>query len=194
MILIINTSGANLEFVLDDKYKLVEVEKQSVALPIECEKFITESGAKWSDISAIGIVTGPGSFTGIRLGIAYAKGIAMGLNIPVVGISAFDLYLAATPDAFVAIDSGRGDFFVAADGLPPQTMGIDELETKQMEWARTVGQKPFDLKLGTKIVAEKIISDNIPPTVPMYLRPSYAEQNKKEIKYEQYKQHTTNII
>ena len=179
MILIINTSGANLEFVLDDKYKLVEVEKQSVALPIECEKFITESGAKWSDISAIGIVTGPGSFTGIRLGIAYAKGIAMGLNIPVVGISAFDLYLAATPDAFVAIDSGRGDFFVAADGLPPQTMGIDELETKQMEWARTVGHKPFDLKLGTKIVAEKIISDNISPTVPMYLRPSYAEQNKK---------------
>lgn len=179
MILVINTSGANLEFVLDDKYKSVDVEKQSVALPIECEKFITESGAKWSDISAIGIVTGPGSFTGIRLGIAYAKGIAMGLNIPVVGISAFDLYLAATPDAFVAIDSGRGDFFVAADGLPPQTMGIDELETKQMEWARTVGHKPFDLKLGTKIVAEKIISDNIPPTVPMYLRPSYAEQNKK---------------
>ena len=179
MILIINTSGANLEFVLDDKYKSVDVEKQSVALPIECEKFITESGAKWSDISAIGIVTGPGSFTGIRLGIAYAKGIAMGLNIPVVGISAFDLYLAETPDAFVAIDSGRGDFFVAANGLEPQTMGIDELETKQMEWPRTVGHKPFNLKNGIKIVAEKIFSDNICPTVPMYLRPSYAEQNKK---------------
>ena len=90
MILIINTSGTDLEFVLDDKYKSVVVEKQSVALPTEVEKFITESGAEWSDISAIGIVTGPGSFTGIRLGIAYAKGIAMGLNIPVVGISAFD--------------------------------------------------------------------------------------------------------
>ena len=180
MILIINTSGKDLEFVLDDKYKSVAVEKQSVALAPECEKFISECGAKWSEITAIGVVVGPGSFTGIRLGIAYAKGIGIGLNIPVVGINAFELYLAATPDAFVAIDSGRGDFFVAANGLPPQTMGIEELEVKQMEWPRTVGHKPFDLRQGVKIVRDKITANNIEPVAPMYLRPSYAEQNKKE--------------
>lgn len=180
MILVINTSGKDLEFVLGDKHKSVEVEKQSVALPVECEKFITECGATWRDISAIGVVVGPGSFTGIRLGIAYAKGIAMGLKIPVVGISAFDLYLAATPDAFVAIDSGRGDFFVAANSLEPQTMEIEQIETKQMEWARTVGHRPFDLKLGAQIVEQKIAAGDIAPVVPMYLRPSYAEQNKKD--------------
>ena len=178
MILIINTSGKDLEFVLGDKYKSVVAEKQSVALPAQCEKFIAECGTTWRDISAIGIVVGPGSFTGIRLGIAYAKGLGLGLNIPVVGISAFDLYLAATPDAFVAIDSGRGDFFVAANGLPPQTMGIEELEVKQMEWPRTVGHKPFDLKLGVDIVKQKIASGDLEPAVPMYLRPSYAEENK----------------
>ncbi len=178
MILVINTSGGNLEFVLDDKYKSIAVEKQSVALATECEKFITECGAKWSDISAIGIVVGPGSFTGIRLGIAYAKGLAIGLNIPVVGISLFDLYMAATPDAFVAIDSGRGDFFVAAPGLAPCTMEIEELETKQMAWPRTVGHKPFDLRLGVNVVKEKLKSVDLEPVVPMYLRPSYAEQNK----------------
>lgn len=178
MILVINTSGGNLEFVLDDKYKSIAVEKQSVALATECEKFITECGAKWSDISAIGIVVGPGSFTGIRLGIAYAKGLAIGLNIPVVGISLFDLYMAATPDAFVAIDSGRGDFFVAAPGLAPCTMEIEELETKQMAWPRTVGHKPFDLRLGVNVVKEKLKSGDLEPVVPMYLRPSYAEQNK----------------
>ncbi len=180
MILIINTSGNNLEFVLDGKYKSVAVEKQSTALPAETEKFITESGATWADVTAIGIVTGPGSFTGIRLGIAYAKGIAMGLNIPLVGISAFDLYLAQYPDAFVAIDSGRGDFFVAADGLAPQTMDIDKVEVKQMQWARTVGHRPFDLTMGTHLVERQIQSGNIEPVVPMYLRPSYAEQNKKD--------------
>ena len=179
MILIINTSGKDLEFVLGDKYKSVVAEKQSVALPAQCEKFIAECGATWRDISAIGIVVGPGSFTGIRLGIAYAKGLGLGLNIPVVGISVFDLYLVATPDAFVAIDSGRGDFFVAANGLPPQTMGIEELEVKQMEWPRTVGHKPFDLKLGVGIVKQKIASGDLEPAVPMYLRPSYAEENKK---------------
>lgn len=179
MILIINTSGKDLEFVLGNKYKSVSVEKQSVALATECEKFMDECGTKWNDLSAIGVVIGPGSFTGIRLGIAYAKGLAMGLNIPVVGISAFDLYLAATPDAFVAIESGRGDFFVGANGLEPCTMEIEEIETKQMEWARTVGHRPFDLKLGTQIAEQKIASGNLEPVVPMYLRPSYAEENKK---------------
>lgn len=180
MILVINTAGKDLEFVLGNEYKAVTVEKQSTALPVECEKFLNECGATWHNISAIGIVVGPGSFTGIRLGIAYAKGIGMGLNIPVVGISAFDLYLAATPDAFVAIDSGRGDFFVAANGLPPQTMEIEELETKQMEWPRTVGHKPFDLKLGVDIVKQKIARGDLEPVVPMYLRPSYAEQNQEK--------------
>ena len=178
MILIINTSGNNLEFVLNKNHKSVVVEKQSVALATECEKFISECGAKWSDLTAIGVVVGPGSFTGIRLGIAYAKGISLGLNIPLVGISLFDLYLAETPDAFVAIDSGRGDFFVAAPGLEPCTMEIDELETKQMEWPRTVGHKPFDLRLGVDIVKEKIASGDTEPVVPLYLRPSYAEQPK----------------
>ena len=179
MIFIINTYGAGLEFVLDEHYKSLDVEKQSLALPTAAESFLTECGATWRNITAIGVVIGPGSFTGIRMGIAYAKGVAMGLNIPVVGISAFDLYLAATPDAFVAIDSGRGDFFVASPHHAPCTMTIDELETEQMKCPHTVGHKPFDLKLGIDIVRKKLADGNIEPVVPMYLRPSYAEENAK---------------
>lgn len=178
MILVINTSGNGLEFVLDGYHKSVEVEKQSVALPAETEKFLTECGASWSDLTAIGVVVGPGSFTGIRMGIAYAKGLAMGLNIPVVGINAFELYLAATPDAFVAIDSGRGDLFVASKLHEPATMTIEEVETEQMKCPRTVGHKPFNLSLGTEIVRNKLARGNVEPVVPMYLRPSYAEEAK----------------
>lgn len=179
MILVINTSGTGLEFVLDDKYKHIDAEKQSIALPYQAEKFLAECGAQWSDLTAIGVVVGPGSFTGIRLGIAYAKGLALGLNIPVVPVNAFEIYLRATPDAFVAIDSGRGDFFVAADGLAPCTMSIDDVEVRQMDWPRTVGHKPFDLHNAVAIISDKLKSGNIEPVVPMYLRPSYAEQNKK---------------
>lgn len=180
MILVINTSGNDLEFVLGDAHEKISVEKQSLALPIECEKFMKSCGASWRDLHAIAVVVGPGSFTGIRLGIAYAKGLAMGLNIPVVPINAFELYLAATPDAFVAIDSGRGDFFVASAKTAPQTMGIDELETRQMECPATVGHKPFDLKLATKIAEQKLVAGNLDAVVPMYLRPSYAEENAKK--------------
>ncbi len=179
MILILNTSGNGLDFVLDEKYKHVDTEKQSISLPIETERFLKECDAKWSDLKAIGVVVGPGSFTGIRLGIAYAKGLALGLNIPVVPVNAFEIYLQETPDAFVAIDSGRGDFFVAANGLEPCTMSIDEVETKQMEWPRTVGHKPFNLNVALTVIKRKLTTDIDEPVVPMYLRPSYAEQNKK---------------
>ena len=180
MILVINTSGAGLEFVLGAQHTRVDAEKQSVALPTACEKFMHECGASWRDLTAVAVIVGPGSFTGIRLGIAYAKGLAMGLNIPVVPINAFELYLAANPDAFVAIDSGRGDFFVASQKTPPQTMGIDELETRQMECPLTVGHKPFNLKLATGIAETKLASNNTEPVVPMYLRPSYAEEHAKK--------------
>ena len=178
MILVINTSNNGIDLVLDNKTAHIDAEKQAIALPTAVENFLQESGATWQDLTAIGIVTGPGSFTGIRLGIAYAKGLSIGLNIPVVPITAFELYLAETPDAFVALESGRGDFFVAAQNLSPQIMDIDELETRQMDWPMTVGHKPFNFTLAPGIVQKKLASGNIEPVIPMYLRPSYAEENK----------------
>lgn len=178
MIFTINSSNAGLDFLLDDKLKHIDTTHQSLDLPTTAEEFLKECGVKWSDLSAIGVVVGPGSFTGIRLGIAYAKGLSMGLNIPVVPVNAFELYLAEYPDAFVAIDSGKGDFFVAANGLQPCIMTIDEIETKQMEWKRTVGHKPFDLHYATSIIKEKL-SKEPEPVIPMYLKPSYAETNAK---------------
>lgn len=179
MILTINTSGKDLQFALDARHKTVAAEKQSVALPTECEKFLSECGATWRDVDAIGVIVGPGSFTGVRIGIAYAKGLGLGLSIPVVPINAFELYLADTPDAFVAIDSGRGDFFVASPLTAPQTMTIDELESRQMECPRTVGHRPFDITYAADIVRKKLAAGDTAPVVPMYLRPSYVETNKK---------------
>ena len=176
MILIINTSGNGIELVLDDKYTKIEAEKQSLALPTAVMEFMTNNNVQMSDLTAIGVIVGPGSFTGIRMGIAYAKGLGLGLNIPVVGINLFDLYLYENPDAFVAIDSGRGDFFVASPIHAPCTMTIEEVESEQMKCPMTVGHKPFDLKHAVAIVENKIKSGDLQPAVPMYLRPSYVEK------------------
>ncbi len=180
MILIINTANNGIDLVLDDHIKHVDAEKQAIALPVAIEQFLHDINVEMSALTAIGVIIGPGSFTGIRLGIAYAKGLALGLNIPIVPVNAFELYLAESPDAFVAIESGRGDFFVGAANLEPQTMEIEELETRQMAWPRTVGHKPFNLKLATDIVRKKLDAGNHEPVIPMYLRPSYAEENHKD--------------
>lgn len=176
MILIINTSlNGKIELLLGDAYKSIETTKRSLALPSETELFLKENNADWKDLTAIGVVVGPGSFTGIRLGIAYAKGLGMGLQIPVVSVNAFEIYMETAPDAFVAIDSGRSDLFVGAHNIEPCTMEIEDIEIKQMEYPRTVGHKPFDLKDALPIVTRKLESGNLEPAVPMYLRPSYAE-------------------
>ncbi|MBR6752101.1 MAG: tRNA (adenosine(37)-N6)-threonylcarbamoyltransferase complex dimerization subunit type 1 TsaB [Alphaproteobacteria bacterium] len=178
MILVINTSGTGIDLVLDDKFTHVDVEKQAIDLPVAVENFLHNNGADWADITAIGVVVGPGSFTGIRIGIAYAKGLSIGLNIPIIPINAFELYLAETPNAFVAIESGRGDFFVATPDMAPRIMDINDVERRQMAYPQTVGHKPFDLKLGIDIVRKKLENGNTESVIPMYLRPSYAEEKQ----------------
>ena len=176
MILIINTSGNGIELVLNDKYLSVPAEKQAVALPGAVMDLLKTNNVSMADLKAIGVIVGPGSFTGIRMGIAYAKGLGIGLNIPVVPINAFELYLYDAPDAFVAIDSGRGDFFVASKMHEPCVMTIDEVETEQMKCPQTVGHKPYNLKNAVAIVEDKIKSGDLQPAIPMYLRPSYVEK------------------
>ena len=176
MILVINSSANGIDLLLDDKQVHFDAEKQAVVLPNAVNDFLNQNDVKMSDLTAIGVIIGPGSFTGIRMGIAYAKGLAIGLNIPVVGVNLFELYLYENPDAFVAIDSGRGDFFVASKVHEPCTMTIDEVETEQMKCPLTVGHKPYNLMFAKNIVEEKIKSGEAEPVIPMYLRPSYAEK------------------
>ena len=176
MILVINTSGNGIDLVLGDKSSHVDAEKQAIGLPTAVMNFMEQNNVKMSDLTAVGVVVGPGSFTGIRMGIAYAKGLGIGLNIPVIPVNLFELYLYENPDAFVAIDSGRGDFFAASKLHEPCTMTIDEIETEQMKCPMTVGHKPYNLLVATKIVENKIKGKKIEPVIPMYLRPSYAEK------------------
>lgn len=176
MILIINTSGNGIDLVLDNKSMHVDAEKQAIALPTVVNDFMNQNNIQMADLTAIGVIVGPGSFTGIRMGIAYAKGLGIGLNIPVVGVNLFELYLYENPDAFVAIDSGRGDFFVASKIHEPCTMDIDTLETEQMKCPMTVGHKPYNLMFAKNIVEQKLKNKKIDPVIPMYLRPSYAEK------------------
>lgn len=176
MILVINTSCNGIDLVLNDKLVHIDAEKQAVSLPKAVADIMKKNNINMSDLTAIGVIVGPGSFTGIRLGIAYAKGLGIGLDIPVVPVNMFELYLYENPDAFVAIDSGRGDFFVASPMHAPCTMTIDKLETEQMKCPLTVGHKPCDLKNAVAIVENKIKSGDLQPAIPMYLRPSYVEK------------------
>lgn len=82
---------------------------------------------KYSDLDLVAVSIGPGSFTGVRTGLAAAKGFAQALNVPAVGIStleaiAFEAQKTAGNTALrVVIDAKRGEVHTqdfAADGMP----------------------------------------------------------------------------
>jgi tRNA threonylcarbamoyladenosine biosynthesis protein TsaB len=76
-------------------------------------------GTGYESLDAVAVTAGPGAFTGLRIGLAAARGIALAANIPAIGISAFVAIAAAIPDAelarraiAVAIDTKRGDVYL----------------------------------------------------------------------------------
>ena len=89
---------------------------------------MADAGVDFSALALIAATTGPGSFTGIRVGLSASRGLALASGLPVLGVTAFDAIAAAVPPRewagrtlMVAIDSRRGDFFIelfAGDGTP----------------------------------------------------------------------------
>lgn len=72
------------------------------------------AGASFAEIQRIGVTVGPGSFTGLRVGLAFAKGLAIALGVPCVGVSSLQALAASVPDAEVlaAIDAKRGQLYL----------------------------------------------------------------------------------
>lgn len=69
-------------------------------------------------LDAVAVGVGPGSFTGIRLGIATARALALALDIPVAGVSTLRALAAGAPGALPVIDGKRREVFTEVDGKP----------------------------------------------------------------------------
>ena len=64
-------------------------------LHVFVDKVLAQAKKKPSDLSAIAVSKGPGSYTGLRIGVSAAKGIAYGLNIPLIGIDTLQIMSVA---------------------------------------------------------------------------------------------------
>lgn len=77
-----------------------------------------QTGIALSELDAIAVVNGPGSFTGVRVGLSAAKGLCEALNVPLIAISRLAVLAAAAAQAkpgtqvFPVLDAGRGEFYL----------------------------------------------------------------------------------
>lgn len=89
------------------------------------------AGIGRNELSLIAVTVGPGSFTGVRVGLASARGLAVGLGVPLAGLSTTSVLMAqaVTRDRLVvaAVDSRLGDWFCAigAEAVPFATTAIE---------------------------------------------------------------------
>jgi tRNA threonylcarbamoyladenosine biosynthesis protein TsaB len=90
------------------------VRTYSARLIPEIAALLQKQQAKMSDIEAIVVVNGPGSFTGIRVGVSTAKGLSEGAGIPLIAVSRLALLAHASllPHVLAAVDAGRGDYYI----------------------------------------------------------------------------------
>lgn len=83
-----------------------------------------------ADVDALAVGVGPGSFTGVRIGLAAAQGMALALGVPVAGVSTLDALAHHSPGAVAVIDARRNEVFVAGPRAVPWAVPWAELEVE----------------------------------------------------------------
>jgi tRNA threonylcarbamoyladenosine biosynthesis protein TsaB len=111
------TSVATSALVRDDQV-VAERASRAVRVLADAEELLEQAGAEPSELNRLVIGTGPGSFTGVRIGLAAARALAFALELPLAGVSTLDALAAGAPGAVPVVDAGRREVFVLLDGAP----------------------------------------------------------------------------
>lgn len=104
--------------------------QSEVLMPI-IESCCKQAKIELRDIARLCAVTGPGSFTGLRIGLAAVRGLAMGLSIPASGLSAFEAARLAVPSAnVIVLESWREELFIQFGDDAPGMLTAPEIVSR----------------------------------------------------------------
>ena len=166
--------------------------QHSVTLMDEVQAALDEAGLTPAECDFFAAVTGPGSFTGIRIGIAAAKGFALGADKPLLSITSFGLiaYNVADEDFYTVIDAAHSHYYVCGfkrSGevtLDPCYMSAEEVTALN---GRLYGFEALSLPNYTRVeisgclypAVEKCKGKLSRQMTALYVRKSQAEEGRK---------------
>ena len=149
-ILAIESSSSTLYLAIQNEKKIFHLKSESINNTAKninsmVDKILKKSKTSLNEIDAIAISSGPGSFTSLRVGMSYAKGLSLTLDIPIVPISTFEILLFSNIDkvdgdtSVVIYSHGRTvykcDYKINANTYKlinePNMFKIDELKNSQ---------------------------------------------------------------
>ena len=189
-ILVIDTSGPVCgTAVMDEEKVYSEFTAQnrnthSASLMPMIEAALKAAGTDLKDLDAVAAVTGPGSFTGVRIGVATAKGLAHGAGIPCIPVDALEA-LAVSAGAFDGIvcpiqDARAGQVYGAAFRGGERLTGDEPMKLETyLDQTESLGERFLFLGDGMPVHREAISARlgekaMIAPVYRCYLRPSAA--------------------
>lgn len=118
MLLALDTATRTLSIALHDGQTVLAEhtwrtsDNHSVELAPQVALMLRRAGVEPRQLSGLAVALGPGTYTGLRIGLGFAKGLALAHNLPMLGVPTFDIILhsqAPRPEALLAvIPAGRG--------------------------------------------------------------------------------------
>ena len=181
--------------VLAERYE--EMAKgQAERLMVMLEEVLAEAGAGWRDLAALGVGIGPGNFTGVRISVSAARGLALGLGIPAVGVSTLEAMALGTERPVLCGIDARRDMFYAqlfnsGGQSAPVLCGLDCVPwPHQRAMGTVIGHRAAELaeisgstfrqpiyppaEAIARIAWRRMQDIDLPRPAPIYLRPADA--------------------
>ena len=186
------TSVATSALVRDGQV-LGERASRAVRVLADAEELLDEAGAEPHELDRLVVGTGPGSFTGMRMGLSAARALAFALDLQLAGVSTLEALAAGAPGALPVVDAGRREVFTLVDGAPavaspnelriePGTTCVGDGAVRYREVLEAVGaeipQRESELHLPRARFHMELARAFVDPEAvePLYLRLPDAEQ------------------
>ena len=143
---------------------------QAEALLSILNKLLAVSSLNWSDLSKIGVCTGPGNFTGIRISVSAARGLAFGLEIPAIGVTSFEATLYGRGNENLALlPANKGFYYVGSNPKNAKFISEDKINPENVNYIN----KPSP-EVHLKNIALLTQEKEIRRPVPCYIKPADA--------------------
>lgn len=132
------------------------------------ESFLAEQAKTWADLTRIGVGVGPGNFTGIRISVSAARGLALGLGIPAIGVSTLQAIHHVTPGVTAAVTAPRDMLYIQRPGSPPRLVAATDAPDA------VFGPSADSLIAAIAQVAAKADAQRSDRPKPLYIKPADA--------------------